>query len=42
MNPFWMCCTHPQLRWRITNRFNIPVRSKSLVAPSRMAVTSAL
>jgi len=26
LNPFWACCGHAELRWRIAKRHNIPVR----------------
>jgi hypothetical protein len=29
-NPFWMCGSHPRLRWQVAQRYNIPVRHSIL------------
>ena len=45
LNPFWSCCGHAQLRWRIAKRHNIPVRCSQFLPVAHVphsAVPSAL
>jgi hypothetical protein len=45
LNPFWSCCGHAQLRWRIAKRHNIPVRCSGFLPVAHVphsALPSAL